>query len=367
MSVTTPSTGSATAPPSGTHGAVRIGVMGCADFAFRRMLPAFAACRATEIAAVASRDPRKAARLAARYDCRPVHGYEHLLALDDVQAVYVPLPVALHAPWVEAALRAGKHVLAEKPLTTDPRQTEHLLTLARDRGLALMENVLFVHHPGHTRVRELLDSGLIGQLRAFHGAFTTPPRPATDIRYAPELGGGALWDVGVHPLRAALHFLGPGLRVVGACLGQGPGRTVDTSGAALLRTDTGVAAHITFGMEHAYRSAYELWGSEGRITVDRAFTPPPDHGPVVTVHRDGGSEDVSLEPCDQAVRAVAAFARAVAAGGAPGEGTAVQARLAEAVRVAAGYGRGGMAVAEAVGTRAGATGERAARPSVMSG
>ncbi|MEU2283773.1 Gfo/Idh/MocA family oxidoreductase [Streptomyces sp. NPDC013178] len=310
---------------------VRIGVLGCADIAVRRMLPAFTASPDVEVAAVASRDLSRAEEVAGRFGCRAVQGYAELLDADDVQAVYVPLPAALHAPWVEAALNAGKHVLAEKPLTTDPESTERLLDLAAKQGVALMENVMFVHHPRHEAVRRLVAEGRIGELRSFHAAFTIPPLPDGDIRYDPELGGGALADVGLYPLRAALHFLGPALEIVGARLTRGAGRRVETSGAALLGTPGGVTAHITFGMEHAYLSRYELWGSEGRITVDRAFTPPADFVPVIGLH-GRTTEELRLEPADQVAATVAAFVAAVRAGSAPAGDTLRQALLLDDVR-----------------------------------
>ncbi|MET7985080.1 Gfo/Idh/MocA family oxidoreductase [Streptomyces sp. NPDC005281] len=314
------------------NGPVRIGVLGCADIAVRRMLPAFTAAPGLELAAVASRDPAKAERVGRRFGCRPVQGYAELIGADDVQAVYVPLPAALHAHWVEAALDAGKHVLAEKPLTTDPESTERLLDLAAKRGVALMENVMFVHHPRHEAVRRLVAEGRIGELRSFRAEFAIPPLADDDIRYSAELGGGALADVGLYPLRAALHFLGHGLDVVGARLTRGAGRQVETAGAALLATPGGVTAQLTFGMEHAYASRYELWGSEGRITVDRAFTPPADLVPVIGLHRGGRAEEIRLEPADQVAATVAAFADAVREGSAPRADTLRQAVLLDDVR-----------------------------------
>ncbi|MFF0221235.1 Gfo/Idh/MocA family protein [Streptomyces sp. NPDC004629] len=301
-----------------------MGVIGCAGIAVRRMLPAFAACPDIEIAAVASRDAAKARQVAERFGCRAVRGYAELLQQDDIQAVYVPLPAALHARWTEAALRTGRPVLAEKPLTTDPRRTAELLELARRRGLVLMENIMFVHHHRHEAVRRLVADGAIGELRAFHAAFTIPPLAEADIRYDPELGGGALADVGVYPLRAALHFLGDRLDVVGARLTRGEGRRVETSGAALLGTPGTVTAQITFGMEHAYRSAYELWGSEGSITVDRAFTPPADHVPVIGLNRGRTAEEIRLAPHDQVAATVAAFAAAVRTGTEPDDGATLR-------------------------------------------
>ncbi|UWE10069.1 Gfo/Idh/MocA family protein [Actinacidiphila bryophytorum] len=316
-------------------GRLRIGVLGCADIAVRRMLPAMAASARVELVALASRRPERAAEVAGQYGCRAVSGYAALLRDPEVQAVYVPLPAALHAEWVERSLRAGKHVLAEKPLTTRYEQTAALLGLARSCGKVLMENVMFVHHPQHSAVRRLLDSGVIGELRFFRAEFTVPRRPAGDIRHEPQLGGGALWDTAVYPVRAALHLLGHDLAVVAAVLSRGGQDRVDTAGAALLRTADGVSAQLAFGLDHGYRSVYELCGSEGRITVEHAFTPPADHCPVLRLEGRYGSEDVVLKAADQVALALDGFAAAVRAGSGPADVYRRQAAVLDEVLTAA--------------------------------
>ncbi|MFD8483948.1 Gfo/Idh/MocA family protein [Kitasatospora sp. NPDC059673] len=292
---------------------LRIGVLGCAEIARRRMLPAIAARPGLRLTAIASRDPERAEPLAAQYGCRATD-YRALIESPDVDAVYVPLPIALHAQWVAAALDAGKHVLAEKPLTADPAATAALQLRAEERQLVLQENVMFVHHPVHEQVRRLVADGAIGELRMFSAAFAIPALPADNIRHRPELGGGALLDVGYYPVRAALHFLGPELTVAGAALHHGAGSAVETSGAAVLTTPDGVLAQLAFGMDHAYRNSYELWGSTGRIRVERAFTPPADQAPTVLLERGGSTEQPGFAAADQVAETLTAFTRAVAEG-----------------------------------------------------
>jgi dTDP-3,4-didehydro-2,6-dideoxy-alpha-D-glucose 3-reductase len=313
-------------------GPLRIGVLGCADIARRRMLPAMVASPDLELVAVASRHPDKARVTARQFGCRATHGYDRLLSSEDIDAVYIPLPAALHAAWVRRALAEGKHVLAEKPLTTELLTTCQLLYQARRDGLVLMENVMFVQHSQHAAVRELVADGRIGSPRSFHAVFTTPRLSRDNIRLRPELGGGALWDLGLYPLRAAMHFLGADLTVVGAILAVGEGQRVDTSGAALLRAAGGVAAHLSFGLDHDYVSAYTLHGSEGRISVDRAFTPPADHVPVVRVDNGSHTELMRLEPDDQVANTLAAFVAAVHAGAGPSSDCLRQAELLDDVR-----------------------------------
>jgi len=309
--------------------------MGCADIARRRMLPAIARAPRTEVVAVASRDLARAEELADIYGCRAVHGYEALLTDEEVEAVYVPLPAALHAEWTEAALLEGKHVLVEKPLALRRESVGRLLELARSQRRVLMENVMFVHHGLHAVVRKLLAEGAIGELRGFEAHFTVPRRAQDDIRRQPELGGGALWDTGVYPLRAARHFLGPGLEVVGASLVRGAGHRVDSAGSALLVAPDGTGVHVSFGLDHSYRSTYALWGTGGSITVDQAFTPPAGHRPIIRVDDGSGSRDLPVLPEDQAYNTVMVFAAAVHVGDTPDDVCLEQARLLDDVRAAA--------------------------------
>jgi predicted dehydrogenase len=315
---------------------VRIGIMGCASIALRKLLPAMAAGRGTEIAAIASRSAGKAREAARAYGCRAVEGYQALLDLDDVEAVYIPLPNAAHADWIERALAAGKHVLAEKPLTTSVSRTRELIAMARRRGLVLMENVMFLHHSQHMAVRQLLEDGAIGELRAFHASFAVPMRPAGDIRHSAELGGGALLDTGVYPVRAAMSFLDNELDVVSAVLTSRHGRPVESAGSALLCTGDGVSAHLTFGLDHAYRSGYELWGSAGRIVLEHAFTPPADHVPLVRLENRSGVDEILLAPDDQVANALNAFATAIRSGRPPDDdGVLRQAMLVDEIRTRA--------------------------------
>ncbi|WP_217213920.1 Gfo/Idh/MocA family protein [Streptomyces sp. AC550_RSS872] len=301
--------------PVGHNRPVRFGVIGCADIAWRRTLPAMVAEETVGLVAVASRQSVKAERFADRFGCVPVEGYEALLARDDIDAVYVPLPAMLHADWVGRALAAGKHVFAEKPLTTEEHRTRQLVALARARGLVLLENFMFLHHSQHAAVDELVAGGAIGEMRGFSSAFTIPPKPADDIRNSAETGGGALVDIGVYPIRAAMRFLGPDLELGGAVLRIDRERDIAVSGSVqLFRPDDGVTAQLNFGMEHSYRTSYELSGSRGRLSLDRVFTPPESYQPVLRLERQDHREERTLPADDQFRNVVRDFARAVRTG-----------------------------------------------------
>lgn len=315
--------------------AVRIGVLGCADVAQRRTLPSLRDVPGLTLTAMASRSPERAREFAERFGGVPLDSYEALLESDDVDAVYVPLPPALHEEWVGKALRAGKHVLVEKPFATDAEQASRMLALAAECGRVLMENLMFLHHGQHERVCQMVAHGAIGEPRHFEGVFGFPPLCGDDYRYDPVLGGGALLDAGIYPLRAATLQLGQELEPEGAVLVRDPQSGVDVSGHALLHTPSGHIAQVSFGFEFAYRCVYSLWGSEGRIVLDRAYTPPWWHQPTIRIERDDRVEEIRLPAQDQFASSLRAFAGAVLGSARPHdepEDVLRQARLIERIR-----------------------------------
>lgn len=286
-----------------------LGLLGTSEFAGRRVLPAVAASPRLRLGAVASRDVERAKDVASRYGARAAYGYDEVLADPDVDAVYVPLPCALHDRWATAALRAGKHVLVEKPLAATGPRADALVAEAARAGRVLRENTLFLHHPAHGAVRDLVADGRLGTLRGLSAVFTIPPLPADDIRYDADLAGGALRDVGMYPLRAARLFLGAGLEVAGATLRVSSG--VDVAGQVLVAAPDGTLADLTFGFEHSYAASYTLAGSRARLTLDRAWTPPAAHRPVLRIDEQDHAEEIVLPAADQVAACLEEFAAAV--------------------------------------------------------
>ncbi|MFE9683968.1 Gfo/Idh/MocA family protein [Streptomyces sp. NPDC006285] len=290
---------------------LRLGLLGCADIAARRTLPALLRTPQLRLSAVAARDTARAAAYADRFGGTPAASYEDLLTRADVDAVYLCLPTLLHARWAERALAAGKHVLVEKPLAATGADAERLFALAAGRGLVLLENFMFLHHGTHRKVTGLLDSGVLGPLRSVSAAFTVPPRPEGDLRHDPLLGGGALLDNGVYPLRAALRFLGGALTVAGASLRHSTRLGVDLSGAVLLTAPDGTPAQLRFGMEHHYRSWYEIQGAEGTLAVDHVYTTAAGHAPVIRLAAGRGTREIAVPAEDHFEAVLRFFATAV--------------------------------------------------------
>lgn len=280
---------------------IKIGVLGAAAIALRSVIPAFLGLPDLyEFVGVASRDAVGARKRFAAFGA-PVHeGYEVMLDRKLVDAVYVPLPNALHFEWVKLALERGVHVLAEKSLGVNLAEVTELNELADRGGLALMENFQFRFHRQMQYVRQLLGEGRIGELRCLRSSFGFPPFPDPgNIRYQRALGGGALLDAGAYPVKVSQLFLGNGLRVAAATLRQDRGRGIDLGGGAFLRQENSdLFAEIAFGFDNFYQCNLELWGSMGKITANRIFTAPPGHSPEVILETAEGKKVVAVEADD---------------------------------------------------------------------
>lgn len=298
--------------------ALKIGVIGTADIAKRRMIPAIQDSKYFEYVgvAIASRDEWdkniseseyknlwekklvKANEFVNLFGGKVYEGYETLLQDKTIDAVYIPLPPAFHYFWVKKALEYGKHILVEKPATVKLEEIQELIDIAKDKDLSLVENYGFVFHNQFTQLKELYNSHVIGDLRLIRGAFGFPHRLATDFRYSKALGGGALLDCGGYVIKAASSFMNDP-KVVSSHLTVTEGHEVDVYGSVTLRDSNGVEAQLSFGMDNSYKCEFELWGSKGSLLMPRAYTAPAGFNTIIKLFNQEGSQDIECGSDDQ--------------------------------------------------------------------
>ena len=227
--------------------------------------------------------------------------YSELLNSKDISAVYIPLPPGLHARWAEAALKAGKHVLVEKPATTLYADSDRLVKDAKKAGLALHENYMFVFHAQLGEIEKTVASGEIGDVRLIRISFGFPLRALNDFRYNKALGGGALLDCGGYTIRYASRLLGDSARLVAARQNMIEGFEVDMFGSATMVNDDGVVAQLAFGMDNNYKCDLEIWGSRGTLFTGRVLTAPTGFVPTMVI-RKGNEEETHRLPADDAFK-----------------------------------------------------------------
>jgi predicted dehydrogenase len=256
------------------HGSLRWGLLGTARIN-RAIIPPLRNSDRHELAAVASRDRGRAEAFAREWGIPRAHAsYEALIDDPGVDALYNPLPNALHAPWTIRAVRAGKHVLCEKPLATAVADVDAIEREARTAGVIVTEALMYRHHPQTLRLKALVDGGAIGTLQLVRSAFTFTLKRPEDPRWDPSLGGGSLWDVGCYPVSVARLLAGVEPHEVFGRSRQGTGGVDEAFTGQMALGD--VVAQFDCGFAAPFRTHLEVVGSEGVITVPAPFKPGPD-------------------------------------------------------------------------------------------
>ncbi|MBO7048729.1 MAG: Gfo/Idh/MocA family oxidoreductase [Spirochaetia bacterium] len=274
---------------------MKIGLIGASDIAFRRFLPALKKCTEIEYIGVASRSLGKSDKFKETFGGKIYSSYESLLNDNNVDAVYVSLPPALHFEWGKKVLLSGKHLLMEKPFTISFSQTKELLEIAKNNNLAVHENYMFLYHNQMKKIKEIINNGDLGELRLIRMAFGFPKRAEGDFRYNKALGGGALFDCGGYPVRLALDLLGEDIRATQARLIQPHNYSIDLYGNAVLESNNGLCAQITFGMDNSYKCELEIWGSKANLFTNRIFTAPPEFAPKIEIQEAKGERAYNLD------------------------------------------------------------------------
>ena len=309
---------------------VRIGIICPSEIAFRRFMPAIQKLDCAEYIGVAhasvkewfgDNEPNEALLLSEKekaenfrkeYGGKVFDSYESLLTSPEVDAIYLPLPPALHYRWAKEALRNGKHIFLEKPSTTSFADTSDLISVAKEKSLAVHENYMFAFHKQISEIQDIINSGKLGDVRLYRIAFGFPQRAKNDFRYNKALGGGALLDCGGYTVKLATMLLGETAKTVYSKLNYTDGFDVDIFGSAAMINSEGVTAQLSFGMDNSYKCELEVWGSKGFLRTGRILTAPDGFEPTAEITIGNETETVKLSADDTFGKSIEHFCRCVA-------------------------------------------------------
>ncbi len=253
---------------------LRWGVLGSARIV-SKTIPALQRTKNGQVVGIASRTEGKARAAADKHRVPEVFGsYEALLASPNIDAVYIPLPNALHLEWILKSLDAGKHVLCEKPLAMSVAECEEIKRKADDTGLIVLEGFMYRFHPRFEKLQELLGAGVVGKLTFVHVAHSFEVGGDDNIRWYGGLGGGALFDTGsycVNVSRMVTAQEPTRFAAFGNYRDANDGGQIDTSIAGMLRFPGSATVLFDTGVNLERRNFLELTGTEGRLYLDNPF------------------------------------------------------------------------------------------------
>jgi predicted dehydrogenase len=299
---------------------LRWGVLGAAKIARKKVIPGMRGCRHARVAAIASRSAESAAA-AARELGIPTHygSYEELLEDPEIDALYIPLPNHLHVEWSVRALKAGKHVLCEKPLALSLEDADRLIAVRDETGKRIGEAFMVDTHPQWQKVRELVGAAEFGRLKAaqYFVSYNNPDPGNVRNAYPLREGGGGLWDIGCYAVHLSRFIFGEEPERVIATAELDPKLGVDTLSSGILAFPSGQSS-FTVATRLLQWQRMSFYGTGGCIEVEVPLNQPPQE-PARIYRYDGSDlgrarESLELPPVDQYAAQADAFSRAVLEG-----------------------------------------------------
>ncbi len=306
---------------------VRWGILSTAKIGRQKVIPAMQKDRYIQVDAIASRDIEKAKEIANQLNIPKSYGsYEELLNDPNIEAIYIPLPNHLHVPWTIKAMEAGKHVLCEKPIAMNAEEAK-LLVEATHKFLQLkvMEAFMYKFHPQWQKARELVLSGVIGEVKTLHSFFSYHNIAPENIRNQADIGGGALMDIGCYCVSFPRFILDEEPEKVVGEMDFDPEMKTDRLTSAILRFPSGKTSTFTCSTQLMPYQRVNIYGNKGHVEVEIPVNAPPNEMVKITLHTKEKTKVFNFDPVDQYTLQGDAFSKAIL------EDTAVPNSLDDAV------------------------------------
>jgi NDP-hexose-3-ketoreductase len=293
---------------------LKFGIIGCSRIARKSVIPAILKSEFAELEIIGSRTIEKSKEFSSEFNCEKNGTYDDVIFDDSINAVYISTPIGTHAELAMKAASAGKHVYCEKSSTDSFTSAKEMVECSKNNNVRIMEGFMFRFHPQHQKVQELINNKKIGNIDSFNGSFGFPSFPEGDIRYNKELGGGFLNDSGCYPICASRMIFDEEPLSVFYHNSIDSKTGVDIKGTSILTYKNNKTANITYANGNYYQAKYEVWGSEGVISLDRAYSVPSDFITKINLQYNientwegRKNEIIKVEPTDHFLKMIDIF------------------------------------------------------------
>jgi dTDP-3,4-didehydro-2,6-dideoxy-alpha-D-glucose 3-reductase len=275
---------------------IRIGVIGCSTIAKNSTISAILKSNNAKLEYIGSRSYKKALEFSKIFGCKKCGTYEDVINDKNVDAVYISTPVGNHEEWVLKSAKAGKHILCEKSSTTSFNSAKKMVSVVKENNVRLMEGFMYRFHPSHQKVKKFINDKIIGELYLFSSKYGFPPISKNNIRYDKSLGGGILNDAGCYPINASRMLFESEPIGVFCNLIMDKEKQVDTKATLSIDFEGNRQSQCSVGYDLGYQSNYRLWGSDGYLSLTRAYNIPPDMQARLNIKNTDKDEEILVEP-----------------------------------------------------------------------
>ena len=293
---------------------LKFGIIGCSRIAKKSVIPAILKSEFAELEIIGSRTAKKSKEFSMEFNCKKNGTYDDVIFDDSINAVYISTPIGTHEELAMKAASAGKHVYCEKSSTDSFNSAKKMIECSKKNDVRIMEGFMFRFHPQHQKVKELINNNKIGKLDSFNASFGFPSFPEQDIRYNKELGGGFLNDSGCYPICASRMIFDEEPISVFSQSNHDSKSGVDVKGISILKYKNNKTANLTYVNGNYYQAKYEVWGSEGIISLDRAYSVPSNFITKINLQysientwEGRKNEIIEIPPMDQFLKIIDIF------------------------------------------------------------
>jgi predicted dehydrogenase len=293
---------------------LKFGIIGCSRIAKKSVIPAILKSEFAELEIIGSRTNEKSKEFSKEFNCEKNGTYDDVIFDDSVNAIYISTPIGMHAELAIKAASAGKHIYCEKSSTDSFNSAKKMVECSKNNNVRIMEGFMFRFHPQHQKVKEWINNNKIGKLDSFNASFGFPSFPEGDIRYNKELGGGFLNDSGCYLICASRMIFDEEPVSIFYRSHNDPKSGVDVKGTSILTYKNNKTASITYANGNYYQAKYEVWGSDGVISLDRAYSVPPDFITKINLQyniennwQGRKNEIIEIPPTDHFLKMIDAF------------------------------------------------------------
>jgi len=292
---------------------IRWGILSTAKIARTQVIPAMQQSELCDITAIASRDGVKARQTAKELGIPQFYAnYEDLLADPEIDAIYNPLPNNLHVEYTIKALKAGKHVLCEKPIGMDAAEAQQLLDATRQYPhLKVMEAFMYRFHPQWQKAKAMIDEGLLGEVKTVHAFFSYFNIDAANIRNKTQAGGGALMDIGCYCISFPRYIFGTEPVQVVSLIDRDPVMGTDRITSGMLDFGDGKSATFTCSTQLEPYQRVNIMGTKGKLEIEIPVNTPPDVPAKMWLQVNRIAEEITLAPVNQYTLQCDAFAKTI--------------------------------------------------------
>jgi len=290
----------------------RFGIIGCSSIAKKSAIPAIIIGKNSTLEMIGSRTITKAKKFAKEFSCSKFGNYDDVLKNDDIDAVYISLPMNLHEKWTIKAAKSGKHVLCEKSAVLSYNSAKKIIKECKNNNVLVMENFVFKFHPQHRKILELITKNAIGNIHTISAKYGFNfSLSKKNFRFDKKLGGGSLNDVGCYLISACTFIFKDIPTSVFCNLDVNKKLGVDIRGNILLTFSNNRTGLLSFGYDNYFQSTYEVWGIKGLIKTERAFNVTKNVKSTVQLHKNDKIKKITIPAANQFQLAIEHFCTAI--------------------------------------------------------